>query len=250
MPVARFNLALDLWQEYNLAQVFDQGIQRTEWTSHRLKRDVLLLETARERYELVRVCNALVHGKTRLRASVQDTFELYRVLDARAMDDRALAQLPRPLPMERKVLVVSNLDWSEVLWGESCVRVRDVLLDVVCMCFVPRTAQGNAQQASHVMHAPANASAATSSSRNKGGTRHVKMCGPSSMSTTSRDVPLPCESSCTAAAPAKVAGKKEQPRSTSLKSIVARSDVSRGLKVGRGEIPLFRGPLSLELQSS
>ena len=43
----QFNLCMEPWLKYAMHLVADQGLQRSQWTSARLLRDVLYVETAR-----------------------------------------------------------------------------------------------------------------------------------------------------------------------------------------------------------
>jgi hypothetical protein len=280
MPIARFNLAMDLWSEYSLTQVFDKGVQRENWTSYRLKTNVLLLETARERYELVRLCNELATPPSNLRRTllpserIRDTFELYLVLDARNMDDQTIANLPRPLPTDVKELVVGGLDWGDIMWGSQTVQVRDRMLSPTCMCFVPRTAKGNAQQARQItdaalyppprasIAASARATTAESTSPRQSIKSPTHSSGSISKQASSSNVVGKLDHSSTPSVQNPVSSPElisylddkslcQRSKPAPLGSTTARAAVSRELQLRRGAgMPLFDGSNSVGLQTS
>ena len=51
----QYNLCNEPWLKYSMAAVADRGLKPSQWTSARLHKEVLFLETLRERYELSRV---------------------------------------------------------------------------------------------------------------------------------------------------------------------------------------------------
>jgi hypothetical protein len=244
-PIARFNLAMDLWLEYNLAQVIDKGVDRESWTSYKLKTNVLFFESLHERYELVRVCHAAANA-------VKDTFELYRVLDARQMDDEAISHLPRPLPSSHKELVLGKLNWREFLWSESRVRVRDVLVNVTCMCFASRTAAGDERQRNDILasqRSPTSLASEPNSDNNDTQKRQKSRLVGLLKSATPVQSSLQREAASSSDGKTKPNDDGHKPAPMVGRTV--RVAMSRELQVRHGEAaPLFGGSLSVGLQTS
>lgn len=76
-----FSLSSEPWLKYSLALVADQGTDKDRWTSTRLRRDALYLESATDRYEL-----SLAQGAS----SGYDQYTLSKVKGPHEMDARAV----------------------------------------------------------------------------------------------------------------------------------------------------------------
>lgn len=51
----QYNLCNEPWLKYSMPAVADRGLKPSQWTSARLHKEVIYLETHRNRYELSRV---------------------------------------------------------------------------------------------------------------------------------------------------------------------------------------------------
>lgn len=51
----QYNLCNEPWLKYSMPAVADRGLKASQWTSARLHKEVIYLETHNQRYELSRV---------------------------------------------------------------------------------------------------------------------------------------------------------------------------------------------------
>ena len=105
------------------------GTDKERWTSTRLRREALFLEGPTERLELVRA--PAVSGAR------YDRYTLARVKAPHEMDARAVEAAGVPLPKAKVVRLEEGLDWEELVWGPSYVRVRGVTYPVQRCLYVP-----------------------------------------------------------------------------------------------------------------
>lgn len=98
-----FSLSNEPWLKYSLALVADQGTDRERWTSTRLRREGLYIESATNRYEL-----ALAPAN----GSRYDKYTLSEVLAPHDMDARAVEAAGVPLPRQKTTLLEESLDWE------------------------------------------------------------------------------------------------------------------------------------------
>ena len=101
-----FSLSSEPWLKYSLALVADQGTDRERWTSTRLRREALYLESATKRYEL-----ALQPSS----GSPFDRYTLAEVPQPHEMDARAVEAAGVPLPRGKTNLLEEALDWEELV---------------------------------------------------------------------------------------------------------------------------------------
>jgi len=125
-----FSLSSEPWLKYSLALVADQGTDRERWTSTRLRREALYLESATKRFEL-----ALAPSDDAL----HDKYTLSEVPAPHGMDARAVEAAGVPLPRAKTALLEEGLDWEELVWGPSYVRVRGVEYPLLRLLYVPHT---------------------------------------------------------------------------------------------------------------
>jgi len=125
-----FSLSSEPWLKYSLALVADQGTDRERWTSTRLRREALYLESATKRFEL-----ALDPSDE----SAHDKYTLTEVPTPHAMDARAVEAAGVPLPRAKTTLLEEGLDWEELVWGPSYVRVRGAEYPLLRLLYVPHT---------------------------------------------------------------------------------------------------------------
>lgn len=58
----QYNLCNEPWLKYSMAAVADRGLKASQWTSARLRNQVLYLETHKQRFELSHVEPAAAPG--------------------------------------------------------------------------------------------------------------------------------------------------------------------------------------------
>ncbi len=126
-----FSLSNEPWYKYSLALVADQGTDPSRWTSVRMQREALYLESPSRRYEL-----ALLPSSAEGPA---DKYVLSQVLEPHAMDAGAVQAAGVPLPSSSVSVLHEALDWDELSWGPSFLRVRGEELPLVRMLYVPHS---------------------------------------------------------------------------------------------------------------
>ena len=123
-----FSLANEPWLKYSLALVADQGTDKDRWTSTRLRREAVYLESATQRFELaVQPSDGMAYDK----------YTLSEVRTPHEMDARAVEAAGVPLPKTKTVRLEESLDWEELIWGPSYVRVRGTEYSVLRLLYVP-----------------------------------------------------------------------------------------------------------------
>ena len=116
-------------RRYSLALVADQGAEEDRWTSSRLRREVMYIESRHRRFEL-----AQTGSKNGF-----DSYTWSQVLRPHTMDRRAMEADGVPLPARRLKRLHESLDWEEIVWGPCFVRVRGEEYPVVRLQFMPHT---------------------------------------------------------------------------------------------------------------
>lgn len=114
---------------YSLALVADQSTDPERWTSNRLRREALYLESRHRRFELVQSGSA----------NGYDKYSLSEVLRPHSMDRRAIENHGVPLPRNLVRRMHENLDWEELVWGPCFVRVRGIEYPLVRALYMPHT---------------------------------------------------------------------------------------------------------------
>ncbi|KAK9828391.1 hypothetical protein WJX81_002975 [Elliptochloris bilobata] len=129
----QYNLCNEPRIKYSMAAVADRGLKPSQWTSARLRAEVLVLETHRTRYELSR--NA-PPPDTPPDAPHTETYRWARCKEA--------APLPRlrcvglPLPEALLDVLEPALAWEDLQWSQLGVSVRGKLYQVVRLHFAKR----------------------------------------------------------------------------------------------------------------
>jgi hypothetical protein len=123
-----FSLSSEPWLKYSLALVADQGTDASRWTSTRLRREALYLEGASRRFEL-----KLQPSE----GSRYDKYTLSEVKDPYEMDSKAVEAAGVPLPASKLEVLEEGLDWEELVWGPSYLRLRGMELPLLRLLFVP-----------------------------------------------------------------------------------------------------------------
>jgi len=129
-----FNLSNEPSLKYSLALVADQGTDEARWTSTRLRREVVYLESRHRRFEL-----AHTGSKKGADGQAFDKYSLSQVLRPHSMDRRQMEKEGVPLPAARLKRLHEDLDWEEIVWGPCFIRVRGAEYPVVRVQFMPHT---------------------------------------------------------------------------------------------------------------
>ena len=98
-----------------------------------MRREALYLEGGARRFELA------VMGPSASGASEYDKYTLSQVVSPHEMDRRALDAAGVPLPSSAVELLHEGLDWEEMVWGPSFLRVRGEELPLQRMLYVPHS---------------------------------------------------------------------------------------------------------------
>jgi len=98
-----------------------------------MRRDAMYLESTTRRFELtLQQPAAAADGEF-------DKYKLSQVLEPCEMDRRALDAAGVPLPSPAVTLLHEDLDWEELVWGPSFVRVRGEELPLLRMLYIPHS---------------------------------------------------------------------------------------------------------------
>lgn len=140
-----FNLSNEPMFKYSLALVADRGLEPADWTSTRLRTDVLYLESDSRRFELAREAddaspaNEPAPAGGAPSAQPYDRYTLSEVVEPQALDAEATKKAGVPLPARHARVLHAHLDWEEIAWGRSSVRIRATAEYALArMQFVPR----------------------------------------------------------------------------------------------------------------
>eukprot|EP00854_Cymbomonas_tetramitiformis_P014459 gene14459-17089_t len=133
----KYNLCNEPWMKYSMNVVADRGLKVTEWTSARLRKEILFVETHMERFELS--CDSCPQRSEAAAASStpEDTYRW-----ARCKTPHTLAQLQGmslPLPLEEVEVIASGIVWEDIRWSASGVIVLQKAYPIVRVQFLKRT---------------------------------------------------------------------------------------------------------------
>ncbi|KAK9824100.1 hypothetical protein WJX72_007737 [[Myrmecia] bisecta] len=143
----QYNLCNEPWLKYSMAAIADRGLKASQWTSARLRDEVLLLETPQQRYELSRVTSS---------EGAETQAEQYRW--ARCTSILPLSKMwsvGLPLPAEHLQVLHANLAWEDCQWSVSGGVVKGQFYPLVRLHFTDRRQPGinAAQQSKAAMNA-------------------------------------------------------------------------------------------------
>lgn len=126
-----FNLSNEPMFKYSLSLLADRGFEPADWTSTRLRTEVLYLESDSHRYELsldpagpLQGGAAAGGGHVGNAAQLYDCYTFAEVLCPQALDAQATKKAGVPLPARHVRVLHERLDWEEIAWGRSSVRIR------------------------------------------------------------------------------------------------------------------------------
>ena len=126
-----YNLCNEPWLKYSMAAVADKGFRKSQWTSARLRRDTLYLETKDERYQLSWVKGK---GKDENEGSYQFA-KCKRALPLEEMRKKGI-----PLPKDELKDEIKNLSWNEIKFGVRGLKVKESEYPVTRLQFLAQTA--------------------------------------------------------------------------------------------------------------
>jgi hypothetical protein len=118
--ILQFNLSNELAFQYNLNLICDRGIEPSQWTSHRLRNAVLMIETLHKRYELSWEQEAHPHTATNAQ------FDTYRFALVKTPSSKTRAWHTShqvPLDSDNATVVHKGLDWSQLIWGPASLTI-------------------------------------------------------------------------------------------------------------------------------
>jgi len=127
-----FNLSSEMWLAYSLPAICDKGRDFKDFTSYRLKRSVLYIETSSQRFEIS--LNFMDHNNDDYLFEEYETYKIAEVLDPISKDNDFMREEKVPLD-EKYVKVIYNMvDWHDLLWGENCLKIKDFEINGI-KCF-------------------------------------------------------------------------------------------------------------------
>lgn len=129
-----FNLANEPMYKYSLQLIADRGFEPKDWTSTRLRAEALYLESDSTRYELIQKGTARPRGAPD--GALYDTYAFAEVLAPHALDADAMKRAGVPLPAEHVRVLHEGLDWEDIAWGRTSVRIRSAEYPLLRMAFV------------------------------------------------------------------------------------------------------------------
>lgn len=136
-----FNLANQTCMAYALCRVGDAGMQETEWTSYRLKKEALYLESKQHRYELLRCLTSKTpydsYKFSRLCNKPSFSISLEKPEGGKRQIKTSVKTGSVPCKDEEVEVLSDGLDWEEVEWGPDCIRVRGTKYSISVMQFLP-----------------------------------------------------------------------------------------------------------------
>lgn len=130
-----FNLSNEPCLKYGLSLIGDRGMNQTQWTSWRLKDEVIYFEHQMKRYELSREkeTNSITQNSdNELDTSRFDKYRWARVLP-KAIYNNEITDVP--LPLDLISVLETQIDWDEIEWGPTSVRIRGKCFEITSIQF-------------------------------------------------------------------------------------------------------------------
>jgi hypothetical protein len=144
--ILQFNLSNELAFQYNLNLICDRGIEPSQWTSHRLRNAVLMLETLCDRFELSWEQEAHPHTATNAQFDTY-RFTLVNSPFTKTRTWHASKQVPLESPGHSKPLH-SGLDWSQLVWGPSTLTILGKVYNIRRIFWIARTVSSSSSSSS------------------------------------------------------------------------------------------------------
>ena len=127
-----FNLSSEMWLAYSLPAICDKGRDFKDFTSYRLKKSVLYIETANERYEIS--LNFMDHNNDDYLFEEFETYKIAQVLDPIPKDNDFMREQKIPLNDIYVKVLYNMVDWHDLLWGENSLKIKDFEINGI-KCF-------------------------------------------------------------------------------------------------------------------
>lgn len=134
----QYNLCNEPWLKYHLAQVADRGLKVTQWTSSKLRRETLYLESHSTRYELSWDGNGK-HSDSYRFAKCNEPLELEQ-----------MQSIGIPHPADHVQVICENTPWEEFRWSVHGVFVKDTEYEIVRVQWLPRTDTAQVERQSSI----------------------------------------------------------------------------------------------------
>eukprot|EP00878_Enallax_costatus_P028453 GHUV01030736.1.p1 GENE.GHUV01030736.1~~GHUV01030736.1.p1 ORF type:complete len:154 (+),score=40.73 GHUV01030736.1:506-967(+) len=125
-----YNLCNEPWLKYSMSSICDRGLKSSQWTSSRLREEVLYLETSRQRYELAYTGTSSTDGTQVDYYTFGECKQILPVVGMR--------QLGVPLPTNELNILEYNLTWDDIQWANMSMTVRGKQYKMLRMHFMPR----------------------------------------------------------------------------------------------------------------
>lgn len=129
-----YNITNEPWLKYNMAAIADRGLKPSQWTSARFQTQVLLVETARERFELCITSDGEAENGDAHDEVLYRFARCKQPLTMRLMWNHGL-----PLPESQLEVVHPALRWEQLRWGEEGVDVKDKHYRLVRLHFMDKS---------------------------------------------------------------------------------------------------------------
>mgnify|MGYP001085744573 CR=1 FL=1 len=142
--ILQFNLSNELAFQYNLNLICDRGIEPSQWTSHRLRNAVLMIETLHQRYELSWEQEAHPHTATNAQF---DTYRFALVKKASSKTRAWHADHTVPLDADNATVVHQGLDWSQLIWGPASLTILSHIYSLRRIFWIARSTPSSSQSA-------------------------------------------------------------------------------------------------------
>lgn len=139
--ILQFNLSNELSFQYNLNLICDRGIEPAQWTSHRLRQAVLMIETSQQRFELswedpetskpsssasnasASATNTVTGNENTSNGAQYDTYRFAMVKTPARKTRSWHSSRAVPLSDDDSTPIHSGLDWSQFVWGPTSLTV-------------------------------------------------------------------------------------------------------------------------------
>ena len=118
-----FNLSFEMWLAYSLPAICDKGRDFKDFTSYRLKKNVLYIETANQRFEIS--LNFMDHNNDDYLFEEYETYKIAEVLDPIEKDNDFMREEKIPLDDKYVKVIFNMVDWHDLLWGENSLKIKD-----------------------------------------------------------------------------------------------------------------------------
>jgi hypothetical protein len=127
-----FNLSFEMWLAYSLPAICDKGRDFKDFTSYRLKKNVLYIETSNQRFEIS--LNFMDHNNDDYLFEEYETYKIAEVLDPIEKDNDFMREEKIPLDDKYVKVLFNMVDWHDLLWGENSLKIKDFEINGI-KCF-------------------------------------------------------------------------------------------------------------------